>query len=35
MSEPALKCLNNCASFKQIYTQKLFIGFKTAYSVSA
>ena len=27
MSEPALKCENN-ASFKQIYTLKLFIAFK-------
>ena len=31
MSEPALKCENN-ASFKQIYTLKLFIAFKMAYS---
>ena len=31
MSEPALKCAYN-ASFKQIYTLKLFIVFKTAYS---
>ena len=31
MSEPALKCENN-ASFKQIYTIKLFIAFKMAYS---
>ena len=33
MSEPALKCENN-ASFKQIYTLKLFIAFKMAYSCS-
>ena len=31
MSEPALKFENN-ASFKQIYTIKLFIAFKIAYS---
>ena len=31
MSEPALKCENN-ASYKQIYTKKLFIAFKMAYS---
>ena len=31
MSEPALKC-ENCASFKQSYTLKLFIAFKMAYS---
>ena len=31
MSEPALKCENN-ASFKQIYTLKLFIAFKMGYS---
>ena len=31
MSEPALKCENN-AIFKQIYTLKLFIAFKMAYS---
>ena len=31
MSEPALKCENN-ASFNQIYTLKLFIAFKMAYS---
>ena len=31
MSEPALKCENN-ASFKQIYTVKLLITFKMAYS---
>ena len=31
MPEPALKCENN-ASFKQIYTLKLFIDFKMAYS---
>ena len=31
MSEPALKCEYN-ASFKQIYTLKLFIPFKMAYS---
>ena len=35
MSEHALKCENN-ASFKQIYTIKLFIAFKMAYlAVSA
>ena len=32
MSEPAQKCKNNCAIFKQIYTTKLFIAFKMAYS---
>ena len=31
MSEPGLKCENN-ASCKQIYTLKLFIAFKMAYS---
>ena len=31
MSEPALKCENN-ASFKEIFTLKLFIAFKMAYS---
>ena len=31
MSEPALKCEHN-ASFKQIYTLKLFIAFKMSYS---
>ena len=31
MIEPALICDKN-ASFKQIYTLKLFIAFKTAYS---
>ena len=31
MSEPALKCENN-ASFKQIYTPKLLIAFKIAFS---
>ena len=31
MSEPALKWEND-ASFKQIYTIKLFIAFKMAYS---
>ena len=31
MSELGLKCENN-ASFKQIYTLKLFIAFKMAYS---
>ena len=31
MSEPALKCENN-ASFNQIYTLKLFVVFKMAYS---
>ena len=31
MSEPALKCKNN-ASFKKIYTIKLLIAFKMAYS---
>ena len=31
MSEPALKCENN-AVFNQIYTLKLFIAFKMAYS---
>ena len=30
MSEPALKYENNCAIFKQIYTQKLLIAFKMA-----
>ena len=28
MSEPALKCENNYASFKQTWTKKLFIAFK-------
>ena len=32
MSEPALKCENNAAFFKQIYALKLFIVFKMAYS---
>ena len=32
MSEPALKCENNCAIFKQIFTQKLFTSFKMPYS---
>ena len=31
MSDTALKCENN-PSFKQIYTLKLFIAFKMAYS---
>ena len=31
MSKPTLKCANN-ASFKQIYTLKLFIAFKMAHS---
>ena len=31
MSEPALKCENNCAIFKQNYTPKPFIAFKMAY----
>ena len=31
MSEPALKCVTN-PSFRQIYTLKLFIAFKMAYS---
>ena len=30
MSEPALKCENNAANFKQIYPLKLFIAFKIA-----
>ena len=33
MSEPAQKCKSN-AIFKQNYTLKLFIDFKTAYSCS-
>ena len=32
MFEPALKCENNEAIFKQSYTQKLFISFKISYS---
>ena len=32
MSEPALKCENNEASFEQIYALKLFMAFKMAYS---
>ena len=31
MSKPALKCENN-ACFKQIYTLKLFIAYKMAYT---
>ena len=31
MSEPGLKC-ENYASFKQIFTLKLFIAFEMAYS---
>ena len=32
MSELALTCENNCAIFKQNYTQKMFISFKISYS---
>ena len=32
MFEPAPKCENNDASFKQIYTLKLFIACKIGYS---
>ena len=32
MSEPEQKCENNCAVFKQNYTEKLLITFKLAYS---
>ena len=31
MSEPVIKCENNEASFKQIYSAKLFVAFKMAY----
>ena len=32
MSEPGLKCENNCTNFKQIFTLKLFIAFEITYS---
>ena len=31
MSDPALKCENSGASFKQMYSLKLLIAFKMAY----
>ena len=31
MSEPALKCENNCAIFKQCCALKLYIAFKMAF----